>query len=406
MASFEPLFGTSSAGKTKTWSVAVVERDGMGVVQTTHGYVGSKQTTTERVVEKGKNLGKKNATTALQQAISEAESDWNKKIRDGYTEDSSSSSSEAVSSEADGGAGTATVATGAVAVVAPGTGTGSVAADEVPRPMLAHSFDKRSKDMPFTSGNVIAQRKLDGVRCVFIPKKGGYSRNGLRFPHLEHIQAEVDKLSPEHILDGELYSDTLSFQEIVGLVKKVTLKPEDEARLLQIHLCVYDLVMPGHSNKMRNGFLEHIFEALHGQKGILRLLPSEPCASLEDVKRLHAAYVAEGYEGLILRNLEGRYAVGQRSKYLQKYKEFLDEEFEITGHTMGDGVEAGCVIWTCKTKEGLLFSVRPRGTHEARRGAVATAAAQVGKKITIRFQEWTDDKKPRFPVGLAIRDYE
>ena len=283
--------------------------------------------------------------------------------------------------------------------------------------MLAHSFDKRSKDMPFASGRVIAHRKLDGVRCVFIPKKGGYSRNGLRFPHLEHIQVEVDKLSPEHILDGDLYSDTLSFQEIVGLVKKVTLKPDDKARLLQIHLCVYDLVMPGHSNKMRNGYLEYIFEseALHGpwssaaasgKKCILRLLPSEPCASIEDVKRLHAAYVAEGYEGLILRNLDGGYAVGQRSKFLQKYKEFLDEEFEITGHTMGEGVEAGCVIWTCKTKEGLSFSVRPRGTHEARREAVATAAAQVGKKLTIRFQEWTDDKKPRFPVGLTIRDYE
>jgi ATP-dependent DNA ligase len=124
------------------------------------------------------------------------------------------------------------------------------------------------------------------------------------------------------------------------------------------------------------------------------------------MKRLHDKYVREGYEGLILRNKDGLYKIGQRSSDLLKYKEFLDEEFRIVGHTIGDGVEAGCVIWTCVTKEGHQFSVRPRGTHEERIEAVKTAAKQIGKKLTVRFQEWTEDKKPRFPVGLAIRDYE
>jgi DNA ligase-1 len=30
----------------------------------------------------------------------------------------------------------------------------------------------------------------------------------------------------------------------------------------------------------------------------------------------------------------------------------------------------------------------------------------VGKKLTIRFQELTDEGLPRFPVGIAFRDYE
>jgi len=135
-------------------------------------------------------------------------------------------------------------------------------------------------------------------------------------------------------------------------------------------------------------------------------LRTDECATSEDVKRLHADYVAEGYEGLILRNKAGLYTVDHRSKDLQKYKEFLDEEFVVTGFTVGVGVEAGCVLWTCQTAEGKEFSCRPKGTHESRQEAVATAAAQIGKKLTVRFQEWTDDKKPRFPVGLAIRDYE
>ena len=27
----------------------------------------------------------------------------------------------------------------------------------------------------------------------------------------------------------------------------------------------------------------------------------------------------------------------------------------------------------------------------------------IGKQLTVRFQEWTADKKPYFPVGIALR---
>ena len=30
----------------------------------------------------------------------------------------------------------------------------------------------------------------------------------------------------------------------------------------------------------------------------------------------------------------------------------------------------------------------------------------IGKMLTVKYQELTDDGKPRFPVGINIRDYE
>ena len=30
----------------------------------------------------------------------------------------------------------------------------------------------------------------------------------------------------------------------------------------------------------------------------------------------------------------------------------------------------------------------------------------IGEMLTVRYQELTDDGVPRFPVGIAIRDYE
>jgi DNA ligase-1 len=390
--SFKTLYGTASSGKTKVWSVEVKTKGTAAVILTTHGYTDGKMTTVEREILAGKNIGKKNETTPLQQAVKEAQSDWNKKTeREGYK---TSVAAAKRSEEADAALSSASAAASS------SSSSAASASTEIPRPMLAHPLDKRSSAAKYPA---YAQQKLDGVRCLTISGKGAYSRNALPFPHLDLIQAEANKLPAGTILDGEVYSDTVKFQALVGLVKKKTLTKDDEALLPKLYLCVYDIVMPGTYTE-RKAALEAIFKK-HTFK-YLRLLPTDECKTPADMKRLHDKYVAEGYEGLILRNKDGLYKIGQRSSDLLKYKEFLDEEFRIVGHTLGDGVEAGCVIWTCVTKEGLQFSVRPRGTHEDRIEAVKTAAKQIGKKLTVRFQEWTEDKKPRFPVGLAIRDYE
>jgi DNA ligase-1 len=123
------------------------------------------------------------------------------------------------------------------------------------------------------------------------------------------------------------------------------------------------------------------------------------------MKESHARYVAEGYEGIMLRNATGVYR-GVRSKELQKYKEFQDDEYEVVDFRQGEGQEEGCVLWVCRTPSGIPFSVRPRGTREDRAVLYQKGADYVGQMLTVRFQELTDDGVPRFPVGIAFRDYE
>jgi ATP-dependent DNA ligase len=377
--SFPTLYGEASTGKAKQWTVAVEARpiDGLsaGVVIVSHGYVDGKLQVNERVITTGKNIGKKNETSPVIQAISEAQALWNKKRDAGYVEAGSSATAEDDTASVDG----------------------------APLPMLALDYNKRGKDIIFPC---YAQRKLDGVRCVAIAGKGLFSRNGKPMStHLTAIRAEIDSLPAGTILDGELYADkgNLTFQEIVGLAKKGTLRGDDVDKLKHLYLCVYDTIRDG-SNKDRNKWLSTLFTERKFQH--LRLLPSDICNSLEDAKFFHAMYVAEGYEGLILRNVKGDYKIGHRSKDLQKYKEFLDEEFAIVGFKEGDGVEKGCVLWRCATKEGAEFDCRPRGSREERAVLFRNGRSYIGKPLTVRFQEWTDDKLPRFPVGIAIRDYE
>jgi ATP-dependent DNA ligase len=397
MSTFPTLFGESLHGKRKMWSVAVEDRDGCGVIITTHGYEDGKKVVNERVVSVGKNLGKKNATTPVTQAVSEAQALWNKKRDAGYSAEGLASPAAPTPVAAGGAGATATASDSETEEAA----TASAAATDTILPMLAHDFNKRGKSIKFPC---FAQRKLDGVRCVAIAGKGLFSRNGKpASAHLTHIRKEVDALPAGTMLDGELYSDELTFQEIVGLVKKNTLRGTDAEKMGKIHLCVYDCVREG-TNAARQEWLSTLFTS--NSFASLRLLPTAECATVDDVKRLHADYVAEGYEGLILRNRDGQYKIGHRSTDLQKYKEFMDEEFTIVGFKEGDGVEKGCVIWRCTTKAGAEFDCRPRGTHEERAALFANGAAHVGKQLSIRFQEWTTDAKPRFPVGIAIRDYE
>jgi DNA ligase-1 len=219
---------------------------------------------------------------------------------------------------------------------------------------------------------------------------------------MDHIVKEINKLPPTIILDGELYSDTLTFQEIVGLVKRETLKKGDDEKQLQIKFHIYDIVneMP---YEQRYANLQMLFNKYKFK--YLELVKTEMCESEEKMKELHSQYVTDGYEGIMLRNKTGPYK-NARSIDLQKYKEFFDDEYEVVGYKEGEGVEEGCVLWTCKTPEGKTFNCRPRGTREDRADMFINGKKYVGKKLTVRFQELTDDKVPRFPVGITFRDYE
>jgi len=372
---FPTLHSTSSTGKSMMWSIQVTERDGCGVIETTRGFTDGKKQINEKVILEGKNIGKKNETTPFQQATNEARSAWTKMTENGYSND------------------VETIET--VETVEKGKGTKGIDKD-VPSPMLAHDYCKRGKSIQFPC---YVQRKFDGTRCVSIPGKGLFSRNRKKYPHLDHIISEINSLP--FVLDGELYSDTLTFQEIVGIVKRETLKKGDAEKQLQIKFHVYDII-DSIPYEQRYATLKNLFK--QSFKHIV-FVKTDLCESEEKMKEFHAQYVAEGYEGIMLRNRLGLYK-NDRSIDLQKYKEFQDAEYEIVQFKEGEGTEKGCVIWVCKTEEGKIFNCRPRGTHEDRIELFKNGSQHIGKKLTIRFQELTDDKIPRFPIGITFRDYE
>jgi hypothetical protein len=372
---FPTLQGESVSGKSKVWCIRVVNDNGNGIIETMHGYLDGKMQTNKKTIQHGKNIGKKNETTPYQQAFAEAHTSWTKKKETGYTEQNNTNSV--------------------------GTSKSKGISAELPLPMLAHEYNKRGKGFVFPC---YTQPKLDGTRCLGVQGKGLFSRLRKPFPHMEHIVEELNRMQIDSfILDGELYSDELTFQEIIGLVKRETLKPGDLEKQRKIKFHIYDIMMDApfeirlnYLRKIMSNNIQHIV-----------VVETQLCGSDAEMKQQHNGHVANGYEGIMLRSKTGMYK-HSRSIDLLKYKEFLDSEYEVIDFKEGEGLEKGCVIWICRTEQGKVFYCRPRGSREERMELFTQGTSYIGKMLTVRYQEMTssEEKVPRFPVGIAFRDYE
>lgn len=383
---YPPIFGKDKSGKTRVWNATVFSspsNTALSVIQ--HGiYEGKLQVDTRQYTE-GKNIGKKNETTPIQQCVAEVDKKWKDKIeKEGYSEEfpSRTSQSEQSSSQQIG---------------------------KKIFPMLANKYEPNSASKK--RGGIVfpcfVQPKLDGLRCVVYLVNGApvyQSRTGGAFTVLQHLDSAIQQIlsqNPTLVLDGELYTRQIPFEELAGIIKKKTLTEADKQKIQCVQYHVYDLIIPEVPFRERLSALQQVIPLSDiFVTPVLTYLANGSA----DFKEKFSEYVAQGYEGIMLRNTEGLYQENYRSNDLMKYKEFFENEYKIVDFKEAVGRDAGTVIWECETPEGRRFSVRPRGTQEARREWFSKAPSLIGKQLTVIFQELSEMGVPRFPVGKAIRD--
>ena len=289
---------------------------------------------------------------------------------------------------------------------------------KVIRPMLASKFKFESLTKKSRAKNItlpcFVQRKYDGIRCLCNLDESGevimQTRTGVLIENFNEMRKDLKKIlskNPKRFyLDGELFTDEIAFENINGLVRKQASKttPVELNLINKIKYMIFDcfdidnLSIPFDK---RFNIISDVFK--HTYKYLIKA-EIYTVNTEKDIKKYHKQFISEGHEGTILRNINAPYEIKKRSKHLQKYKDFQDEEFKIVGFTEGDGVEKGCIVWKCVTKDGKEFSVRPKGTHQFRKELYKEGKKYIGKKLTVVFQEYTPDGIPRFPVGKTIRN--
>ena len=410
------LYGIEKNGKIKTWNANIYLKGKNPATDPAfatieHGQMDGKKQTTVRDYTEGKNIGKKNETTPLEQCIAETKRKWlDKKEKESYQETIPT---------------TTTTSSEAAEPSSPATHYKYIAATCAEKkyfPMLAQKFEPESstaKKHPIIFPCYV-QPKLDGLRCIVYqdPTNGEIrrqSRTGTYFDTMSHIANSLRPFFhkfPHAVLDGELYTPDIPFEELAGLIKKKKLSENDFNRLFAIKYHIYDIIDEKSSYQKRYTDIKKMFAQVaastaslpHEMPPYICLVETIEAKTVAEFKAEFSRFIEEGYEGIMLRNKGGMYRCNYRSHDLQKYKEFEEDEFRVIGFTQGDGRDKGTVIWICETKDGKDFTVRPRGTMESRRKLFQTGEKYVGKMLTVIYQELTEEGKPRFPVGKDIRE--
>lgn len=356
------LYAKSSKGKLGSWNVGALG----GNVITEWGEVDGKRQESS-VQSVGKNIGRSNQTSPHDQARLEAQSKWDKKRKAKY-------------------------------FLTPDEAMNTLNI----KPMRAYPLDKKREAKLEGQGPFGVQRKYDGVRCMAYLREDGtvrlMSRGGDDY-ELPHIEYQLDgMLFQGEVLDGELYLHGELLQDIRHLISE-----GDE----RIEFHVYDMTELKSEDKTpwaeRNTNLEKWFEDYGDSCPDIIPVPTTMVTTIQDAWALHDEYVAEGYEGGILRLLEGTYKMGSKSTKLLKLKAFEDAEFHIVGHSVSrDGV----LLWTCRQEDGLEFDVRPVGTMEYRAQLLKDADKYLGQMLTVKFLGRSADNKPLIGVGKGIRPEE
>lgn len=391
---FPTLYALSKTGAIRVYNIVVTidnENKTATITTTKQSKIGGKETIDTYTFDKGVNIGKANETTYLEQALLEAESRFRKQKDLGYSEEMPSNDT-IYNTDASGNM----------------------------KPMLAISYDETKIQFP-----CVCQPKYDGVRCLTFEDENGeihlLSRKGKEYniPHIKQWASEHKHLLP---LDGEIYNHKeLTFQEIVSAVKK-----ESEITS-QLSYVVYDIpvenmkfasmttfpyvcsdyetdctmVYPGSNRLYRLCIIDGLPD-----KGSIKISGWRICNSFDDIKHYHDECVEDGYEGIIIRNIDGIYEFGFKSNNLIKYKEFVDDEFDIVDVVEATGRDAGTAVFVCITKNGKKFNVKPKGDKKLRSEYFSNREKYINKKLTVKYQGLSDDGIPRFPSGIAIRDYE
>ena len=267
--------------------------------------------------------------------------------------------------------------------------------------MLAHPYDP---DKHSLGGSWIAQAKLDGLRMVVVDGVA-YTRTGKILESVGHI---LDQLSccPDVVFDGEVMGEG-GFDAASGKTRKKGNGPDTS---LVYH--VFDAIpieqwrakktqdLEDRADLLLDCFCNYLDKQPNLRFLPWRHLPDNP--TFETIASLRDGFIADGYEGVMLKNLAAPYCF-KRTNDLLKYKFMYDADVKIVECLPGKGKHKGKLgAWMVdnngvQSKVGSGFSDAQRAEFWDNRDAM------IGATVEVAYQGLTEDGKFRFPIFIRTR---
>jgi len=208
------------------------------------------------------------------------------------------------------------------------------------KPMLAPNDKVNLNDIKYP---ILASFKLDGIRCLFI--KGEMLSRSLKPIQNKQVREKFQPLTDYSknmgcILDGEIYSPKLSFQEITRFVMTKDFNDPKSIKKhggvleipehLQFH--IFDTVNDDTFNMRFIERINGLSRNLAKHERVIEYVKQVTISSKEDVEEYFNVALENGFEGLILRDPNGRYKCGRgtiKEGLIYKVKPFVTFDAEI-----------------------------------------------------------------------------
>jgi DNA ligase 1 len=376
MKSLPKLYARNSDGTIQEWSIVV---DGHRYA-TIHGKQNCLMVTSDwTTLTEGKNVGRSNATTIEEQALSEAQSRWEKKVKSGgYWEDIK-----------------------------------DIDKTKFVEPMLAHHYKDRPVAKVFANGPVMVDRKYNGMRQV-CTRMGQFTRKGEKVVSAPHIWQRVKHLFTEHpdlVLDGELYNHTLRFKlsELIKLVnkKKASSVTDDVLKRSEeiVDYYVYDgygFTVDGKEITQETKCSDRrlaLWNLLFDVKDVV-VVDFEWAKDDVEVMKFFQTFLEDGYEGAIVR-IDAAYQ-NKRTNDLLKVKPEDDDEGVILEIIEGTGNWSGAAGTAKMSWNGNVFDATFKGEYELRAEILKNPKPWIGKTATFLHIGYTGKAIPTAPNGLPF----
>lgn len=257
------------------------------------------------------------------------------------------------------------------------------------QPMRPYNLDYTKVRYP-----AYLQPKIDGFRCLIHKNDGNviyYTASKNKFHHIDFINKDFEKINIGNniYLDGELYIPNESTRTLRSILSSNNLDQNKLDLINKVEIIIFDMFDINNLEMAFNeryNFLENIFKTKYKY---LKLMPTHLINNEKQLDDYFSQYVKDGYEGIIIRNGEGKYKFN-RSYDIMKSKNILKSRYIIKGYKEGQKAEKGTVIWEIKCGN-RSFWAKPMGTREERAKLFKNAEKYIGKSIMIKYFEKDKD---------------
>lgn len=291
---------------------------------------------------------------------------------------------------------------------------------EIDLPMKADKYSQSK--FPEKLFPVCVQPKLDGIRIIAkkICDKVILKTNGSNeIIHFEKIKEQIKKLLDimpiGTRLDGEFYNKEIKFENLNSIVRTTLQNHPDEDKIIYN---IFDLKYSNFSPfEIRYKLLTQKYNSIKDEiPNIVIIQTIWNVKNHEEILELHDKFKNEDYEGIMIRFQINNFKEGTkeyertfykdgRNNHLYKYKEFLDDEGIVVNIRDGKGKFVHQAILEVDYN-GTKLSMTSPGTEKEKREIFQNKENYIGKYITFKYQETTENGIPRFPVALRFRDKE